>query len=689
MKSPLLPYLFVSLALLGAPSMAQSPASEVAATQHAEGGDAGSAELDPIEQLIREEEIRTLVDQAFQRYNELLKTEGDATLFVKRYVDIAFDIGTAEPGVIPLLANEMLQSNAATFYLSAYALGIQGTPEAIAAIREGIRVADSEGSQYAEARKAHLIWTLAVAGEVDAISLSGQGRHRVGTAGQGRGATVLEVVSILTYPESIPRLHEEFTAPNLEDPDRRARVLQVIRAMARLGDSASLKLLVGKKKSPSETIRQEIADALRFFDSKEAVDALFELLYDDDHIVAMQAANSLQRLAPPDRVDQVVAALAAIELPEVRRALYPLLASIAPETAVEQIKTHWSRPHRTDRNSMIHALGVSGDAKAIDLLTHALSSGDKSSATQALHALGKIGTERVQSILLFAISDGEWATAQAASKIATDLDIPKTAETIRKRLIERELPPLQRSASTRPNAEWLLDRLVELRDTEAIAPLRVGVELQRDKLLIDRMQATIGSLELVAENGTELDKWIASCIDDDESVRTVANNYLLDQPASEAISTALAKAFGRAEPEAITGLVMTLAKHRSKPAMDLIERVLTSEDFNSTRWNDLRDAAAWTASRYGGERMVLALATAIDRRQGRDARVLNYYAVAAGAESIERIDRWKAFRMRFTYTTRANEWNHLRRILIHLRRGEPIPFADVPPEQLKFMRSDI
>ena len=85
--------------------------------------------------------------------------------------------------------------------------------------------------------------------------------------------------------------------------------------------------------------------------------------------------------------------------------------------------------------------------------------------------------------------------------------------------------------------------------------------------------------------------------------------------------------------------------------------------------------------------MVQALATAIDMRKGRDPRVLSYYAVAAGAEAIERIERWKSVRMKFTYSTRANEWNHLQRILIHLRRGETIAFTDLPPAELLFLMS--
>ena len=86
---------------------------------------------DPLDALVEQERIRKIVESAFSDVYQARVDYRDDTAFVEAYTDIVMRLGEADPAVIPLLANEAILGDPSTFYLATYALGLQGTPEAI------------------------------------------------------------------------------------------------------------------------------------------------------------------------------------------------------------------------------------------------------------------------------------------------------------------------------------------------------------------------------------------------------------------------------------------------------------------------------------------------------------------------------------------------------------------------------
>ena len=199
---------------------------------------------DSVQALMEQERIRTLVESAFAAVDEARRLYEDDTAFVEAYTDIVYELGTADPAVIPLLANETLQADPVTFYIASYALAFHATPEAIEALHAGVERADGEQSLFAESRKGHLIWALAAAGDVRAIRLADQGRHSVGDQSIHRKTSLLEASMMLTAPESLAILHDELSQDDLAPPEERRRTLYSIRALGKIGDPSSLPVLL-------------------------------------------------------------------------------------------------------------------------------------------------------------------------------------------------------------------------------------------------------------------------------------------------------------------------------------------------------------------------------------------------------------------------------------------------------------
>ena len=642
------------------------------------------AQDDPMDELIRQEELRALVDDAFERYGELQRSEDDRTRFVPRYVDLVFELGSADPEVVPLLASEMLQGNPSTFFMSAYALAIQGTPEAIEAMLEAIKRADREGSQFAEARKGHLIWTLALTGDSRAVTLADSGRHRVSAVAAYRSMTMLETAAIFGGDEALALLHQEYSAPDLEDQDKRLRIKQVIRSMGRVAAPASKPLLLKGLTSTSSGIRQAVVEALQSYGDKDVVDALFLRLKDEDYRVATAAGYALLAIEPEGRFDQVAKELETQINPEVRVPLYELLVRLDPKRALEELSKYLGRTDQSELRGLIFAARQTELPEAIDILGVGLARNDGATGPSALIGIGKIEGDRANSILLRAIDSPSWSLAQQASRIATERRIAGAEKKIRTRLLEGELPKLVNRADSRPAAEWLLDQLRDWGDTDAIEPLREQLEIQKDGLLLERIRRTLTVLESYQRNGDDLDKWSASLVSESADERTAALNYLKRQDHPE-VGKRLAQAFDQLDLEDAIPVVQLCGQFPGDETTALIERLLTRPEFQSTRFDDLRDAAAWAARGIGGERMVQALAASITARNGRDARVLSYYALLAGKDAVATIEKYLVSRMRYRQTLRGNEWNHLKRLLRLLKSERAIDFTDRPPQALTFI----
>jgi len=641
---------------------------------------------DPVQVLLEQERIRALVERAFASVAEARGRHQDDNAFVEAYTDIAYELGRADPAVIPLLANEMLQSDPSTFYLTTYALAFHATPEAIEALYAAVARADDEQTSYAEARKTHLIWALAAAGESRAVLLADQGRHEVGDLTVHRQFSVLEAATIMTAPESLEILHRELSVDDLPPAEESQRTLYSIRAIGRVGDPSSLPILLALLKSESDLIRIEVAKALAFYPQTEAIDALLAALHDRQGSVSAYAAYSLVTLLPKDRFDQIAEQIDTVKSPIARRALYRYLVRTDLEAAVPILMRRTSVVQDpAERRGIYQAAGLTRSAVIVDLLIHGMADPDLGVGVMVIQALARIEDPRARRVLLRAIDSPRWPVAQSAAKLAADLGLEGAASSIRARLLNVELPRLTRNSAEKPAAEWLLDLTLELLDVKALRGLEKALTVHRDGLLIEKIERAVKQLKAAKNAGDDLKEWETLAYDPDIKIRETAYRYLGRVHPPKAAAEILASVFGRVEAVESPLVLEHLANLDTPKTREIVERVLTASEYQHPELYRLRDTAAWAARRLGGEQMIAALRRSIEMRQGRDIRPIIYYAVMTGKEAIPVISDCIASRMRFSAITRGKEHDYLRELLTTLHLNQDLDASDVAPSKLNFM----
>jgi len=639
---------------------------------------------DPVQALVEQERIRALVEAGFARAVESRVQYSDATAFVEAYTDIAYELGTADAGVIPLLANETLQADPSTFYLAAYALAFHGTAESLDALHAALEQADEEQTAYAASRKAHLIWALAAAGDVRAIRLADQGRHLVGDKGVYRIMTVLEAATILTSPGSLEILHEELSRESLPPAAADRRTMYSIRALGNIGDPSSLPVFLSLIKSDDVRTRIEATKALAHYPERASIDALFEALDDSSETVSGYSAYSLLLLRPEDEFARLSGKLATLKSQPGRKALYKLLARLDPEVAIPLLKHYTASPDPVERRNIYEAAKEIRSPLVLDLLVHGLADPAGGVGIAVVQTLAGIDNARARRLLVRAIESPSWPVAQTASRLAAEARIEGAAETIRNRLLNVELPGLVHNSSEKLKAEWLLARTIELEDLKALGGLEKALEVQRDGLLVKKIEVAVGQLRAAREAGQDLEKWEVLAFHADAKIRETAYRHLSRVREQDAAASILASAFGRVEPTESSVILERLAELDTTQARDVVERVLTAPEYQRPELYALRDTAAWAARRLGGERMRVALRRSIEIRHGRDVRPIIYYTLLSGKQAIPLIEEWIVPRMRFSATSRGSEYRHLRELLTTLRLGHEIDDTDRPPAELVF-----
>ena len=233
-------------------------------------------------------------------------------------------------------------------------------------------------------------------------------------------------------------------------------------------------------------------------------------------------------------------------------------------------------------------------------------------------------------------------------------------------------------------AEGLLDLLVELEDVAVLDGLEEALGVQRDGLLLQQLETAIRQLKAARDAGEDPDKWKALAFHEDAGIRMTAYWHFARSSDADAAAKVLAMAFGRVEPAEGESILDLIAQLDSNESRAVIERVLTSEQYQRPELHSMRDTAAWAARRLGGGRMQAALRRSIEMRHGRDVRTIIYYALLSGKEAIPMIEEFIATRMRFSAVTRGNEYVHLRKMLLKLTLDLPLDYTDLPPSQLIF-----
>ena len=139
----------------------------LAVVSHAQDTPAPSTGDAATDKLIEQERVRAGVEEAFESY---LQPVSDGRERVDIAIDAMESLRALGPSVVPFLAAE-LETGRKTMDLSAYALGMLGTPEAEEALRAAVKRAEENPSTGAKVLKAWAVWSLSLMGAADAVQI--------------------------------------------------------------------------------------------------------------------------------------------------------------------------------------------------------------------------------------------------------------------------------------------------------------------------------------------------------------------------------------------------------------------------------------------------------------------------------------------------------------------------------------
>lgn len=646
---------------------------------------AGSAAQQPppasavAEELIAQEKIRSAVERAFTLYRRPAESGAEKNDNFVRAVD---DLVREGPAVVPFLAAELEQALKESFFLCAYALGRLGTPEAEAALRRAVEKAEQEPGDYALTRKSWAVYGLGLMGAGDAIELLYNGRHTTGALPMCRDTTVTEVVALQTWPQCVPTLLE-LVDRFAGDPTLRAKRTNVLRALWRVADPASVPKLIEVMKEDDVRMRQEAAHALAYIRTPRALEAALAALGDPDPIVRQVVAISLLRAQADFDPNLVSQRLEVEDAPRAREALYELLVDKLGLRALDLMQEQWDNAPSADRTGILRALERIPVPETLPLLDRGLRDPDVSVVIRAVATLGAVGGDAAVKQLRLAVHSPSWNVARAAVERLVALGATAAAPSVADRLLKVELHDVVRQVEKRHQPQLLADALVSLEYTRVIDGLKKATAKQTDPVLIESLQSSIAQLEALRANGDKLERWIEAVGSERREIRVVAFRRLAAIGGDKAVET-LISAFGRVESDEGVEILRLLGDMRAAPVPALLERVLLGPEFDAVDRLALRDMAAWSARRIGGARMSEALRAAVERRDGRDARVLIYLLALDGKRALPVLERYRLPRMRYLLWSRGNEIALLDRIARRIEAGRSIAEFDVPPDSLEF-----
>jgi HEAT repeat protein len=629
--------------------------------------------------LLAQERLRSSVEAIFERY---LAPAPDGASRIDMAIAAAEEFASLGPDVAPYLINELEQERRATFDLCSYALGMLATPEAEMGLREAVARADAEYGDAALSRKAWALWGLALQGKPESIRLMAEGRHRVANYPMHNKTTLIETAALLTAPASFSALMEvlEIVVPDEERwQERRA----TLRALRRLGDPSATPKIVPLLEHADATVRRDAADALRTMGTPAAVSALVEALSDETVVVRRLAAAGLAYTGSPDHRERILERLDRETDVHVRGSLYTWLADTAGSEAFDLLMRYRGRPEGLDRRRLIEALELVDDPRRLPHLRAALSDEDNGAALQAVMTLGRLAGEEASGALVDAVVSGRTNVAQAAAeRLARRGDLAAGAA-IARRLIDDVLAEAGFDQSRRIAAERMSSALVTLGHTKALKDLRAWLAGETDPRMAASIELAARQLDLIRRNGRKVARWIETATETDREIRHLAWRELAKLGSADAVR-ALAEAFDTADRSDRLEILRVLGEAPEALVAPLLERVLLDPGFDDTREIPLRDMAAWSARRLGGDAMWKLLEASVERRQGRDARVAIYAAVLGGERALPLLRSLRPTRMRFLGFTRGNEQERLDWIAARLASGRSIARVDVEPEKLFF-----
>jgi HEAT repeat protein len=635
--------------------------------------------------LIEQERVRAEVQAAFELLYRKTETSDEKSDNYNRALDHIEQIG---PAAIPLLIGELEQGLPYNFAFVSVALGRFGTPEVEQAFRDAIAVAETQDMEFAANKKGWACYGLASMGVAEAVDLLNRGRHLSAKRPVHGDMTMLEAAALFTAPESIPLLHAQLVRYDESDDPEIARERRfVLKALRRIGDPSSIPKIIPLLHDADPAIRRAAADALHVYDTSEAVAALMQLLKDEKvgH-VRFAAAWSLEQVLPSDRLSEFVERLSSETETSVRGVLYRIIVRIAGPDALELLRPYLGRPDPADRADLLAALSIGRLEGALPMFRAGIGDDNNKVMLHAVSGLGRLGSERAHRALIEQLGSSRWLAArEALHYLALEGDTRATAPVVR-RLLDRELRGVVHDPYIRERVYFLGDGLVDLNFSERPEDWAPAVSRQRDGNLVVYLEQLDARLDALETCGDELDCWKERLASTDAEVRKLAIRRV-GELGGPAAAEALGAVFGRVDVDDGAEILRALGTIDDPASRTLIERVLASPIFDPAVRAPLREMAAWSARRLGGEDMARALRESARRRTGEDVFTLIYLAQLEGRDAIPLLEDLRITRMRHPRWTLSDEMELLDKLVRELRAGRTIEAFDVAPEEMRFNRT--
>jgi len=651
------------------------------------GGGAGSHAQDPFspgataEEFVVRERTRAAVAEALElglALDEDPAVELDNAI---RAIDALEAIG---PGAVPYLTNEIDQELQNTFFFAARALGRFDTPEAEAALLKAIERANrSPKGQYATERKGWAAFCLGLMGKTAGVELLDADEPLAGRSGLTGTVTYLEGTGFVAAPESIPVLLAQLDRYK-DDPQRLHQRRYVIRALRRIGDPAAIPKLTAILDEPLAVARVEAAYALRDIGAPEVVPSLIRLLDDAEDSVRYAAATSLELLRPQGIADTVREKLAGELTPFIRGVYYRILAAQGGLAELETLRSHWDTPNAKERVQLVLAAGSLRSNEALDLLTRGVEDPDLAVGARALGQLADLGTAKAIDAIVPVLASRNWALVIIAVGQLGRVGAVGTAPLIADRLLRAELSRKVTDPRIRERIPILGEVLVTLRYTGRLDEIRAIAAKQTDTPLVEYLDSLLRRLTALADHRDDVASWIAAKASPDNLMRTLAYDELARIGSAEALD-GLVRGFDEASDEDQVQILLALADADAAQSRALFRRVLVSEAYDGANSRAARDMAAWGARRLGGDDMLAALRESVERRHGRDARVMIYLGIAGGRGALPTLEAFRRERWKFLHAFTGEEQKALDRLVRDIRAGRTLDWIDLRADHIRLI----
>ncbi len=636
-----------------------------------------------MEELVRQEEIRAEVQAAFGIFSRQTGSAREQVWNFNLAVDEFRRLGQ---DAVPLLVGELAQGRPGTFDFTAVALGHIGGPEAEAALRESIEVADTQDHDFAISKKAWGCYGLALMGVAESVDLLNEGRLIAAHTPIHNNMTVIEAIAILTYPASVPRLHAQLERYGKSDVAEVARERRyVLEALRRLADPSSEGPILSVLNDADPVIRGDAVDALGSFDAPWAVAGALQILAEDKVDNARyDAAWSLEQMLPAGELPRFLALLETETNVATRGVLYRIVARIDPAGATGHLRKFLGHPDAEDRRYLLEALRLAGTAETFPMLRAATNDEANKTMRAAVFGLRDLGDERSRRTLIDLVGSPRWLVAREAVRSLMELGDTRAAGAIVRRL-NQEMAGVISDPLVRERVMELGDALITMRQYKTLPDFAESAARQRDGLLRVYLDQLTARLQAIGECGDDTACWIKRLSDEDLTLRMDAIATLAELGGSDA-ATALVRRFGRSDIEEGIAILDALGRVDTPASRELIVRVLSNETFDEFARSALRAEAAWSARRLGGQQMIDALRESIERREGRDTFSVLYLPQIAGTDAIPTLLSVRRKRMTYMRWTAGEEFDVTDKIVRDLKKGRSIEAFDRPPDSIEFSR---